>query len=161
VNKARASVQTSLDSLSTHSRFLAAFCSNRTTVPRANPLTEARIVSSMMPVTKNSFAGLAEVIIATGRSQYGVPIPSLIPDSSWSSASSQRGGARSLPVADLECREGHGAVCQLGVQRATISCTSANTPFTTEAASTGSVGLRVSALNLALDIGGLTQDKQQ
>jgi hypothetical protein len=69
VKSARARVQTSRDSLSTHSRFFAAFQANRTTVPRAKPQVEARIVSSMIPVTKNSLTGVAEVMIATGRSQ--------------------------------------------------------------------------------------------
>lgn len=69
VNSASARVQTRRDSLSTHSLFLAPFHNSLTIVPKANPLREARIVSSIIPVTKNSLAGLLEVMIANGRSQ--------------------------------------------------------------------------------------------
>jgi len=69
VNNARASVQTKRDSLSTHSLFFAPFHNSLTIVPSANPLKEARIVSSITPVTKNSLAGCLEVMIANGRSQ--------------------------------------------------------------------------------------------
>lgn len=69
VNMAKASVHTSLDSLSTHSLRLAAFQSHRTPVPNARPPKEARIVSSIMPVTMNSLVGFADVMRAKGRSQ--------------------------------------------------------------------------------------------
>jgi hypothetical protein len=69
VNSASARVQTRRDSLSTHSLFFAPFHKSLTIVPSANPPKEARIVSSIMPVTKNSLAGCLEVIMANGRSQ--------------------------------------------------------------------------------------------
>jgi hypothetical protein len=113
VNSASARVQTRRDSLSTHSLFFAPFHNNLTIVPSAKPPKDAKIVSSMIPVTKNSLAGCLEVMIANGRSQYGVPIPSLIPDSSYLSASSHPGSA-SLQGGGLEYRVGRVALHQLG-----------------------------------------------
>jgi hypothetical protein len=114
VNRARARVQTSLDSLSTHSLFFAPFQRSRTIVPRANPLMEARIVSSMIPVTKNSLTGCLDVIIAKGSNQYGVPMPSLIPDSSFMSIPVPEDGAHiSSRVINLGYKVGRDAIHQL------------------------------------------------